>query len=133
MDPVIRLQYTGIAVNDQAKALAFYTEKLGFELVDDIAVGEYRWLTVQSPAGAEGVQLLLEPTAFPPAKTYQEALYAAGVPCTMFTVDDVDATVEALRAKGVEIVVEPMDATGSRIAMIDDTVGNRIQLVQLVE
>ena len=100
---------TNVIVDDQAKALAFYTEVLGFQKHHDVPVGEYSWLTVVSPEQPDGPELLLEPAAHPAAKTYRDALTADGVPSAQFTVDDVHAEHERLRAAGVEFTLAPTD------------------------
>lgn len=131
MDPAIRIQYAGVPVSDQDQALAFYTEKLGFEIVHDIPLGEFRWLTVRSPAGVNGVEFLLEPNALPETQTYQKALYDKGIPWTTLPVEDMAAVHAMLVERGVTFVREPMDVGGGMwIAVIDDTCGNLIQLNQ---
>lgn len=134
MNPSIRIQYAGVPVDDQAKALAFYTEVLGFEVKTDIPVGpEYRWLTVTSPAGVSDLEFLLEPNAHPATKAYQEALRKDGIAWTMFMVDDLDAVCAMLREKGVHFAMDATDAGNVRIAMFDDTCGNLIQLAEQLE
>jgi len=134
MNPSIRIQYAGVPVDDQAKALAFYTEVLGFEVKTDIPVGpEYRWLTVTSPAGVADLEFLLEPNAHPATKAYQEALRNDGIAWTMFMVDDLDAVCAMLRKKGVHFTMDATDAGTVKIAMFDDTCGNLIQLAEQVE
>jgi predicted enzyme related to lactoylglutathione lyase len=118
-------------VDDQAKALKFYTEKLGFVLKTDMPAGEYRWLTVTSPEGAEGVELLLEPMAFEPARAYQKALRDAGMPLTMFFTKDLDAECARLKARGVVFTVEPTRESWGAYAVFDDTVGNLINLSEV--
>ncbi len=127
----IRIGLTSVLVTDQARALAFYTDVLGFEKKTDIPAGEYRFVTVVSPAGAEGVELLLEPNAHPAAKAFQEAIRADGIPAASFFVDDLDAEVARLEAAGVTITTQPLDAGGVRLALFDDTCGNLIQLAQV--
>ncbi len=129
----MKIKLTSVFVNDQEKALRFYTEKLSFVKKYDISQGEYRWLTVVSPEEPDGVELVLEPMAFEPAKTYQQALRQAGVPATMFFVDDIDSEYERLRALGVTFTTPPAKTTGATIATLDDTCGNLIRLAQLSE
>jgi catechol 2,3-dioxygenase-like lactoylglutathione lyase family enzyme len=125
---VIRINVTSVYVDDQAKALAFYTEKLGFQLKTDVPAGGARWLTVVSPAEPDGVELLLEPTGHPAAKTYKEALVADGIPFTQFAVDDVHAETERLKGLGVVFTQDPVDYGPVVVAVLDDTCGNLIQL-----
>ena len=118
-------------VDDQEKALGFYT-KLGFTKKADFSQGNYRWLTVVSAEDQNGVELVLQPSAFvPAAKTYQQALYQQGMPAAMFFVDDINKEYERLRAAGVNFTKPPTKTTGSTIAMLDDTCGNLVQLTQL--
>jgi len=117
-------------VDDQARALAFYTEVLGFVKKADIPAGEFRWLTVVSPDAPEGIELTLEPNVFPPARTFQRELFAAGIPYTEFAVDDLRAEYERLSALGVRFTLPPTQADGQQIAILDDTCGNLIQLAQ---
>lgn len=120
-----------VAVDDQAKALAFYTEKLGFVLKHDIPLGEHRWLTVVSPEEPDGVELGLEPNEHPATRAYQAALMADGIPFTAFSVDDIESEVKRLQAAGVTFTQPPMKAGGATIAVFDDTCGNLIQLMEL--
>jgi len=123
-----RINVTSVMVDDQAKALAFYTEVLGFVVKNDIPLGEFRWLTVVGAAEPDGVELLLEPDAHPAAKAFKAALVDDGMPYTSFAVDDVAATVAELEGKGVR-VVQPATPMGPVVtAVIDDTCGNLIQL-----
>ncbi|WP_424185573.1 VOC family protein [Actinokineospora sp. G85] len=125
---MIRINVTSVFVDDQAKALAFYTEKLGFTKKTDVPAGEHRWLTVVSPANPDGVELLLEPSAHPAAKPFKDALVADGIPFTSFAVDDVPAEVERLKGLGVEFTQEATDFGPVVTAVLDDTCGNLIQL-----
>ena len=125
----MRIKLNSVVVDDQAKALAFYTEVLGFVLSQDIPAGEYRWLTVRSPEGGE-TELALEPNANPAAKEFQSQLFKQGIPWTAFEVDDVKAEFETLKAKGVEFTTEPMEAGPVWIAIFSDTCGNLIQIYQ---
>ena len=128
----IRINITSIFVDDQAKALAFYTEKLGFVPKNDVPLGQYRWLTVVGPGDPDGTELLLEPDEHPAAKAYMAALVEDGIPATSFAVDDVAATVRELEAKGVT-VTQPATPMGPVVvATIDDTCGNLIQLTSPV-
>lgn len=124
----IRINITSIFVDDQAKALAFYTEKLGFLPKNDVPLGANRWLTVVGPGEPDGTELLLEPDEHPAAQAFKQALVDDGIPATSFAVDDVAATVRDLEAKGVT-VTQPATAMGPVVvATIDDTCGNLIQL-----
>ena len=128
---MIRITHTSVLVDDQAKALEFYTEKLGFTKKTDLPAGEGRWLTVVSPAAPDGVELLLEPDGHPAARTFKEALVADGIPWTQFAVDDVAAEVERLQGLGVEFVQEATDLGPVVVAVLDDTCGNLVHIVQL--
>ena len=121
---------TSIPVQDQAKALAFYTEKLGFVKKEDTPVGEYRWLTVTSPEGVNGVELVLEPLGFAPAKDYYQALYDSGIPAMAFESNDLATEVEQLKAKGVNFRIESQDVGMAMMAIFEDTCGNLICLTQ---
>ena len=124
-----RLHVMSVFVDDQAKALAFYTEKLGFRAKTDVPLGEYRWLTVVGADDPDGVELLLEPNANPAARDYTRALVGQGIPAASFAVDDVEAAHRELLGKGVVFVQEPAEAGPVRTAVLDDTCGNLIQLV----
>jgi catechol 2,3-dioxygenase-like lactoylglutathione lyase family enzyme len=126
----VRITLSSVMVDDQEKALAFYTDVLGFVKKSDIPVGDYRWITVISLAGPDGVELALEPVAFPPAKTFQQALYEAGIPLTAFASDDVQREYERLKSAGVVFRTEPTKMGDQTIAMFDDTCGNLIQIYQ---
>lgn len=128
---MISIKLTSVLVDDQAKALAFYTDILGFVLKQDIPMGEARWLTVVSPVDPEGVHLLLEPCGFEFAKTYQKSLYDAGVPLTAFAVDNLAAEHQRLTTLGVKFRGEPTSGPGPATATFDDTCGNLIQLFQV--
>ena len=127
---MIKIFATSVPVDDQAKALTFYTEKLGFIKKKDIPMGEHRWLTLVSPAEQNGVELLLEPMGFEPTVAYQKALKDSGIPWTAFDVEDIQANYERLVALGVEFSVPPKEAGPVMYAILDDTCGNNIQLVQ---
>lgn len=127
---MIRIYVTSVAVEDQERALDFYTRVLGFIKKKDIPLGEHKWLTVVSPDEQSGVELLLEPMAFEPAKVYQRALKDAGIPCTSFEVDDIEKEYQRLTESGVQFSMEPTIAGTVKIAVLDDTCGNYIQLMQ---
>lgn len=126
----MRINITSVPVDDQAKALAFYTEKLGFQKKEDVAMGEYRWLTVIAPDGSPDVELLLEPLGFPPARRFQSELFTAGIPYTSFETSDIEAEVNKLKENGVVFRGEPQDMGNVKVAMFDDTCGNIICLTQ---
>ena len=126
----MRLHVTSVFVDDQAKALEFYTTKLGFEKKADVPVGEYRWLTVVSPEQRDGVELLLEPSSHPAVKPYREALMNDGIALASFEVDDIESECQRLKSLDVKITMEPMNAGEVTIAMLDDTCGNLVQLLQ---
>ncbi|MGC5052143.1 VOC family protein [Micromonospora sp. DT48] len=127
----MRIHLTSVLVDDQAKALAFYTEKLGFIKKTDIPAGDARWLTVVSPADPDGVELLLEPDGHPAAGPFKRALVADGIPVTQFAVDDVYAEVERLKGLGVQFTQEALDLGPVVTAVLDDTCGNLIQLAAM--
>lgn len=129
----MKMYAKGICVEDQAKALDFYTNKLGFVVKHDIPLGEHRWLTVVSPEEPDGVELLLEPNAHPATKTYQKALMADGIPFTAFSVEDIETEVARLEEMGVAFTQPPVKAGGAIMAVFDDTCGNLVQLIQLLE
>lgn len=131
MGQAMKMYIKSVAVDDQAKALAFYTEKLGFQVKHDIPMGEHRWLTVVSPEEPDGVELALEPNAHPASKAFQAALTADGIPFTAFSVDDIEAEAARLKAVGVRFTQDPVKAGDVSLAVIDDTCGNLIQLLQL--
>ena len=124
----MRIVVTSVLVDDQQKALKFYTDVLGFTKKKDIPLGGASWLTVVSPDDPDGVELLLEPDAHPAARPFKEALLADGIPFTSFGVDDVRAEFDRLRALGVRFTQEPMEAGGMTMAVFDDTCGNLIQI-----
>jgi catechol 2,3-dioxygenase-like lactoylglutathione lyase family enzyme len=124
----VRIYITSVFVNDQAKALHFYTEILGFQTKHDVPVGTDRWLTVVSPQDPDGPELLLEPAGHPAVRPYQEALVADGIPVTSFAVDDVEAEAKRLRALGVTFTQEPLSMGPVVTAVFDDTCGNLIQI-----
>ncbi len=124
----MRITLTSVLVDDQDKALRFYTEVLGFVKKTEIPLGEARWLTVVSPHDPDGVELVLEPDGHPAVGPFKEALMGDGIPFTSFAVDDVPAEVERLRGLGVTIVQEPLQLGPVTTAVIDDTCGNLIQI-----
>ncbi|MFD5246478.1 VOC family protein [Amycolatopsis sp. NPDC058340] len=128
---MIRINITSVFVDDQAKALDFYTGKLGFIKKHDVPTGDARWLTVVSPANPDGVELLLEPDGHPAAKPFKKALAGDGIPFTQFAVDDVYAEVERLKGLGVEFTQDPVDMGPVVTAVFDDTCGNLIQLATM--
>ena len=129
----MQIKLTGIFVDDQDKALKFYTDVLGFVKKMDFSAGSYRWLTVVSPEEPEGVQLVLESNNGhnPAAKTYQSEIFRHGIPAANFFVGDVQKEYERLKKHGVTFTKEPTKTTGSTIAVLDDTCGNLIQITHL--
>ena len=126
---MLHIKLTSVMVDDQAKALAFYTDVLGFQTQMDFPVGEYRWITVAA-AGRDDLQLALEPNANPAGKAFQQAMFAQGIPVASFESTDLDADHARLSAKGVAFTQAPMAAGPVKIAVLSDTVGNLIQLHQ---
>jgi len=126
----MRIQLASVMVDDQDKALEFYTEVLGFVKNTEIPMGEFKWLTVVSPEGPEHIELVLEPMGFPPAKTYQEALFKAGIPATAFASDDIQAEYGRLKERGVTFRGEPTSAGPITTVLFEDTCGNLINLFQ---
>jgi predicted enzyme related to lactoylglutathione lyase len=127
----MKIKVTSIYVDDQSKALSFYTEVLGLAKKADFSNGPYRWLTVASPEQPDGPELQLALNDNPTAKAYQQAIYQQGQPAIMFFTDDVKGDYERIKARGAEFTMPPTDVPGSTIAMLYDTCGNRIQLTQL--
>jgi predicted enzyme related to lactoylglutathione lyase len=127
----MKIKVTSVYVEDQEKALRFYTEVLGFTKKTDFSQGPYRWLTVASPEEPEGTELQLTLNSNPAAKTYQQALFQQGQPAAMFFSDDVQADYERMKGRGAEFTMPPTDVTASKIAMLKDTCGNLIQVTQL--
>jgi predicted enzyme related to lactoylglutathione lyase len=127
----MKIKLTTIYVDDQEKALRFYTEVLGFAKKVDFSQGPYRWLTVVSPEDPEGTELQLALNNNAAAKAYQEAIFQQGQPAAMFFTDDVKKDYERIKAGGAEFTMPPTDVTGSTIAMLNDTCGNLIQVTQL--
>ncbi len=127
----MKMYIKGVVVDDQQKALDFYTQTLGFVVKHNIPIGEHRWITLVSPEEPDGVELGLEPNEHPASRAYQEALMADGIPSTAFSVDDIEAEVKRLQDAGVTFTQPPMKAGGATIAVFDDTCGNLIQLMEL--
>jgi predicted enzyme related to lactoylglutathione lyase len=128
----MKIKLTSVHVDDQDKALRFYTDVLGFVKKADFSNGPFRWLTVASADEPEGTELQLALNDKPAAKAYQQALFEQGQPAAMFFTDDVQADYERMKARGAEFTMPPMDTTGSKIAMLKDTCGNLIQVTQLM-
>jgi catechol 2,3-dioxygenase-like lactoylglutathione lyase family enzyme len=124
----MKITVTSVLVDDQAKALAFYTDLLGFVKKEDVPLGEHRWLTVVSPESPDGPELLLEPSDHPAVRPFKDALVADGIPFTSFAVDDVRAEFERLSAAGVRFTQEPAEMGPVTTAVLDDTCGNLIQI-----
>ena len=127
----MKIKVTTLYVDDQEKALRFYTDTLGFVKKNDFSQGPYRWLTVASPEEPDGTELQLALNNNPAAKSYQEAIFKQSQPAAMFFTDDVKRDYERIKARGAEFTMPPTDVTGSTIAMLKDTCGNLIQLTQL--
>jgi catechol 2,3-dioxygenase-like lactoylglutathione lyase family enzyme len=127
----MRIKLTSVLVDDQEKALRFYTEVLGFKEKANVPLGEHRWITVASAEEPDGTQLVLEPDEHPAAKPFKKALVADGIPFTSFAVDDVRAEYERLRGLGVEFTQEPADMGPVTTAVLDDTCGNLIQIAHM--
>jgi predicted enzyme related to lactoylglutathione lyase len=127
----MKIKLTSIYVDDQDKALRFYTEVLGFTKKADFSNGPFRWLTVGSPEEPEGAELQLALNDNPAAKAYQQAIFEQGQPAAMFSTDDVRADYERIKDRGAEFTTPPTDVTASTIAVLNDTCGNLIQLTEL--
>jgi catechol 2,3-dioxygenase-like lactoylglutathione lyase family enzyme len=127
----VRINLASVLVDDQEKALRFYTDVLGFVKKTEVPLGEHRWLTVVSPEDPDGVELVLEPDAHPAAKPFKEALVADGIPFTSFAVDDVQKEYERLRGLGVTFTQEPTSMGPVTTAVLDDTCGNLIQIAAM--
>ena len=127
----MKVKLASIMVDDQDKALKFYTEVLGFQKKVEVPAGAYRWLTVVSPEDPDGPELVLEPNSNPASKVYQKALFDEGIPLTMFAVDDTQREYERLVKLGVVFSLTPTKAGPATIAIFEDTCGNRIQIYQL--
>ena len=128
----MKIYVTSVFVDDQARALEFYTNILGFEKKHDIPLGEHRWLTVVSSEDTRGTELLLEPSAHPAVPPFKEALVSDGIPFVSFQVGDIDVEYQRLCELGVEFVQPPTAAGNVKTAVLDDTCGNFVQLVEMV-
>ncbi|HEY3038487.1 MAG TPA: VOC family protein [Pyrinomonadaceae bacterium] len=128
----MKIKLTNVYVDDQEKALHFYTEVLGFVKKADFSQGPFRWLTVASPEEPDGTELQLALNDKPAAKAYQQAMFELDQPAAMFFTDDVQADYERIKARGAEFTMPPTDVTASKIAMLNDTCGNLIQVTQLI-
>ncbi|GHD13086.1 VOC family protein [Zhihengliuella salsuginis] len=127
----MRIHQLSVYVEDQAEALAFYTDTLGFVKRHDIPLGADRWLTVVAPDVQDGPEVLLEPNRHPAARRYQQALAAEGIPVVSFAVDDVAAEFDRLTARGVEFTQDPLTMGPATTAVFDDTCGNLVQIVHM--
>ncbi|WP_194542994.1 VOC family protein [Paenibacillus sp. JZ16] len=126
----MKIMVTSLFVEDQDKALEFYSEKLGFVKKEDVPVGEFRWITLVSPDEQDGTELLLEPNNHPAAKEYQKKIFADGIPATMFGVAEINKEYKRLLEQGVKFTMEPTKMGELTIAVFDDTCGNLIQIVE---
>jgi catechol 2,3-dioxygenase-like lactoylglutathione lyase family enzyme len=127
----MKIKLTSVLVDDQDKALKFYTEVLGFVKKKEIPLGKFKWLTVVSPEGPDDIELLLEPNENPAAQTFQKALHEQGIPLTMFFIDDIQKEYDRLKKLGVVFRSGPTQAGPAMIAVLDDTCGNLIQICQV--
>jgi predicted enzyme related to lactoylglutathione lyase len=127
----MKIKVTSLYVDDQEKALRFYTEVLGFVKKTDFSQGQYRWLTVASAEEPEGTELQLALNSNPAAQAYQQALFQQRQPAAMFFTDDLEADYERMKTRGAEFTMPPTDVTASKIAMVKDTCGNLIQVTEL--
>src|SRR3954471_18278937 len=125
------IKLTSVYVDEQEKALRFYTEVLGFVKKADFSQGPFRWLTVASPEDPDGTELQLALNNNPTAKAYQQAIFQQNQPAAMFFTDDLEADYERMKARGADFIMPPKDVTASKIAMLNDTCGNLIQVTQL--
>jgi predicted enzyme related to lactoylglutathione lyase len=128
---MMKIRLTSVYVDDQEKALRFYTEVLGLVKKADFSQGPFRWLTVASPENPDGTELQLAHNNNPAAKAYQQAMFQQSQPAAMFFTDDLQADYERMKARGAQFTMPPTDVTASRIAMLNDTCGNLLQLTQL--
>jgi len=129
----MKIKVTTLYVDDQEKALRFYTDVLGFTKKNDFSQGTYRWLTVASPEDPNGVELQLASNSSPAAKAFQQATFQSNQPAMMFFTDDIKADHQRIKSRGAEFTMPPTDVTGSTIAMLKDTCGNLIQITQLAK
>ena len=128
----MKIKLASVYVDDQEQALRFYTEVLGFAKKSDFSQGPFRWLTVAAAEDSDGTELQLALNNNPAAQAYQKALFEQNQPAAMFFTDDLQADYERIKAKGAEFTMPPTDVTASKIAMVNDTCGNRIQITQLM-
>lgn len=128
----MKIKLTNVYVDDQEKALRFYTEVLGFVKKSDFSQGPFRWLTVASAEDPNGTELQLALNNNPAAKTFQQAMFQQSQPAAMFFTDDLQADYERMKARGAEFTMPPKDVTASKIAMLNDTCGNHVQITQLM-
>ena len=128
----MKIKLASVLVDDQENALKFYTEVLGFIKKTEIPMGKHKWLTVVSREEQDGVELVLEPIAFEPAKVYQQELFKAGIPLTAFNVDSVDKEYERLASQGVIFSMKPTEMGPTKLAVFSDTCGNNIQIFQIL-
>ncbi len=128
----MKIKLTSVHVDDQDRALRFYTEVLGFVKKADFSQGPFRWLTVASPDEPDGTELQLAPSDNPAAKAYQQAKFQQKQPAAMFYTDDLDADYDRIKSRGAEFIMPPTDVTASKIAMLNDTCGNLLQITQLM-
>jgi predicted enzyme related to lactoylglutathione lyase len=128
----MKIKLTSVLVDDQEKALKFYTEVLGFIKKTEIPMGKHKWLTVVSKEEQDGVELVLEPISFEPAKVFQKELFKAGIPFTAFSVDNVDKEYERLLNLGVIFSMKPTEMGATKLAVFSDTCGNNIQIFQVL-
>jgi catechol 2,3-dioxygenase-like lactoylglutathione lyase family enzyme len=126
----MKIVVTSVFVDNQDKALKFYTDVLGFVKKKDFPVGEFKWLTVVSPEAPDGVELLLEPNDNPASRTFQQSVYQQGIPVTSFAVDDIHKEYERMKKLGVRFTMEPTQTGPVTVAVFDDTCGNLIQIAQ---
>jgi predicted enzyme related to lactoylglutathione lyase len=126
----MKFRLMSVFVDDQEKALAFYTDVLGFVKKQDVPVGQFKWLTVASPEEPNGVELLLEPNDNPAASAFQQAIFQQGIAAASFFVEDIRAEFERMKGRGVRFTMEPTSMGPTTVAIFDDTCGNLIQLVQ---
>jgi predicted enzyme related to lactoylglutathione lyase len=129
----MKIKITSLYVDDQEKALGFYTDVLGFVKKADFSQGPFRWLTVASPEDPDGTELQLALNNNPAAQAYQQALFQQNQPAAMFFTDDLEADYERMKTQGAEFTMPPRDVTASKIAMVNDTCGNLIQITQLTK
>jgi predicted enzyme related to lactoylglutathione lyase len=128
----MKIRLTSVLVDDQEKALKFYTEVLGFIKKTEIPMGKHKWLTVVSKEEQDGIELVLEPISFEPAKVFQKELYKAGIPLTAFNVDNLDKEYERLADLGVTFSMKPTEMGATKLAVFNDTCGNNIQIFQVL-